>query len=143
MLDVTSGPNPTATGNVLSTLDHPGDPSPVLSFSDQADTDVDIETLTVTAAGRWRDLWHADIAADGSYTYTLNSSHADVNALDDGETLSDTYIYTVSDGTASRTATLTITIFGTNEPRSPLPIPTGRSRMPPRRSPAMCWRHCA
>jgi VCBS repeat-containing protein len=36
--------------------------------------------------------------ADGSYTYTLNASNAAVNGLDDGETLTDTFNYTASDG---------------------------------------------
>jgi VCBS repeat-containing protein len=40
--------------------------------------------------------------ADGSYTYTLNASNAAVNGLDDGETLTDTFNYTASDGTTTR-----------------------------------------
>jgi VCBS repeat-containing protein len=50
--------------------------------------------------------------ADGSYTYTLNASNAAVNGLDDGETLTDTFNYTASDGTTTASSTLAITIFG-------------------------------
>ena len=104
-----------ASGNVLQTLAHPGDPSAALSFSDVADTDVDVETLTVTAFTG--NIGHGTLAlgTNGAYTYTLDNSNSAVQALDDGETLTDTYTYTVSDGTVSRTATLTITIFGTND----------------------------
>jgi large repetitive protein len=41
------------------------------------------------------------------WTYTLNNSHADVQALDSGETLTDTRTFTGPDG-ASRTVTVTI-----------------------------------
>ena len=104
-----------ASGNVLQTLLHPDDPSTTLSFSDVADTDVDGDNLTVTAFNG--NIGHGTLAlgTTGAYTYTLDNGNADVQALDDGETLTDSYTYTVSDGTVSRTATLTITIFGTND----------------------------
>ena len=54
--------------------------------------------------------------ADGSYTYTLNNALPAVQTLGVGETLTDTFTYTVSDGhggTASNT--LTLTINGTND----------------------------
>ena len=100
---------------MLQTLAHPGDPSATLSFSDVADTDVDVETLTVTAFTG--NIGHGTLAlgTNGAYTYTLDNGNSAVQALDDGETLTDSYTYTVSDGTVSRTATLTITIFGTND----------------------------
>ena len=56
------------------------------------------------------------LRADGSYTYVLNNALPAVQALGVGETLSDTFTYTVSDGhggTASNT--LTVTISGTND----------------------------
>ena len=56
------------------------------------------------------------LRADGSYTYALNNALPGVQALGVGETLSDTFTYTVSDGhggTASNT--LTVTISGTND----------------------------
>jgi VCBS repeat-containing protein len=55
------------------------------------------------------------IKADGSYTYELNDSNSDVNALQDGETLYDTFDYTASDGNKTDDAQLKITINGTND----------------------------
>ena len=46
------------------------------------------------------------IGADGSYTYNANTA----NALDDGDTATDVFTYTVSDGSLTDTGTLTITI---------------------------------
>ncbi|MDQ7957920.1 MAG: cadherin-like domain-containing protein, partial [Pseudomonadota bacterium] len=51
--------------------------------------------------------------ADGSYTYTLDNDNAAVNALKTGDTLTEVYTYTVSDGAGGTdTAQLTITIQG-------------------------------
>ncbi|WP_160727809.1 beta strand repeat-containing protein [Qipengyuania vulgaris] len=120
VLDVTVGADPTTSGNVLQDLDHPGAPSG--SFADVADTDVDGDTLSVTGvtggtvgaslAGTYGAIV---INANGTYTYTLDSDNAAVDALGDGETLTDTFTYTVSDGDATDTATVEITIFGTND----------------------------
>ena len=53
------------------------------------------------------------IGADGSYSYALDNSNSAVNALNTGETLSDeVFTYTLSDGSATDIATLTITITG-------------------------------
>ncbi|MFT3802298.1 MAG: cadherin-like domain-containing protein [Burkholderiaceae bacterium] len=53
------------------------------------------------------------ITADGAWQYTLDNGNPAVNALQDGETLSEGLAYTITDadGNAS-TATLTITIHG-------------------------------
>ena len=42
------------------------------------------------------------IGADGSYTYNANTA----NALDDGDTATDVFTYTVSDGSLTDTGTL-------------------------------------
>ena len=77
------------------------------------DTDVDIETLTVTNPGTYVGAYGTLIlAADGSYTYTPNAA---AQALDDGESVNDMFSYTASDGTASDTATLTVTVDGVND----------------------------
>ncbi|WP_157089826.1 cadherin-like domain-containing protein, partial [Bosea sp. WAO] len=47
--------------------------------------------------------------ADGSYSYALDNDDPRVNALRDGETLTEVFTYTLSDGSATDTATLTIT----------------------------------
>jgi VCBS repeat-containing protein len=84
-----------------------------LTFADVADTDVDLENLTVTTTGTFAGTYGSLVLnADGSYTYTLNASNAAVNGLDDGETLTDTFNYTASDGTTTASSTLAITIFG-------------------------------
>ena len=77
------------------------------------DTDVDGEPLTVTNPGTYVGAHGTLIlAADGSYTYTANSA---AQALDDGESVQDSFSYTASDGTASDSATLTITVHGAND----------------------------
>jgi VCBS repeat-containing protein len=113
-----------ASGNVLQTIPHPDQPSGG-PFSDVADTDVDVEPLTVSSVngdpgkvgvqftGVYGDL---KLNSNGSYDYFLNDAHPDVQALDDGQTLTDTFSYTANDGTVdSNSANLTITIFGSND----------------------------
>ena len=53
------------------------------------------------------------VGADGSYTYTADQDAAADN-IADGSTETDVFTYTVSDGTASDTATITITVSGQN-----------------------------
>ncbi len=53
------------------------------------------------------------IGADGSYTYTADQTAAD--ALDVGDSVTDTFVYTLSDGTATDTANLVITVTGVND----------------------------
>ncbi|OOR83166.1 hypothetical protein B0180_06205 [Moraxella canis] len=54
-----------------------------------------------------------EINADGSYTYTLNNTHPKVDALNDGDTLTESVPYTITDGDVDTAqATLTITILG-------------------------------
>ncbi len=77
------------------------------------DTDVDGETLTVTNPGTYVGAYGTlTLAADGSYTYTPNAA---AQALDDGETGGDVFSYTASDGTASDSATLSVTVNGLND----------------------------
>lgn len=56
------------------------------------------------------------IASDGTYTYALNNTDVRVQHLTANETLTDSFVYTItdSDGDTS-TTTLTITINGTND----------------------------
>ena len=69
--------------------------------------------------GTYGTLGWSATPADGSYTYSLDNTNTDVQALAGGETLLDTFVYTLDDGSgtanATDTATLTITIDGTND----------------------------
>ena len=53
--------------------------------------------------------------ANGSYTYVVNNNNAAVQALAVGQTLTESFNYTVSDGSLSDIAVLTITINGAND----------------------------
>ena len=106
-----AGTDTFATGNVLTN-----------------DSDVNGNPLTVSAvnglaANVGNDLVGSygtlHLNSDGSYTYTLNNANPAVQALGVGETLSEQFSYTANDGitpNASTTATLTITINGSNDP---------------------------
>lgn len=55
------------------------------------------------------------IASDGTYTYTLDNTNPAVQALNNDETLTDTFVYTIKDADGdTSTTTLTITINGNN-----------------------------
>jgi VCBS repeat-containing protein len=53
--------------------------------------------------------------ADGGYTYLVNETDAAVQALNAGGKLTDAFNYTMSDGSLTDQAVLTITIAGTND----------------------------
>jgi large repetitive protein len=90
----------TATGNVLTN-----------------DSDEDLgDTLSVTALNETGTYGSVTIAANGTFTYTLDNSLAVVQALAQSATVIDTFTYTLNDSAAGTdTATLTITITGTND----------------------------
>ena len=80
------------------------------------DTDVDVEPLSVFAPGTYGGAYGTLVVnSDGSYTYTLNN--ASVQYLDDGESVTDSFSYQPTDGTAAsaEACTLTITINGRND----------------------------
>ena len=114
VLDGPSGSDPATSGNVLQDISHPGAPSG--SFADVADTDPDLEALTVSTAGTYVGIYGTlVIGGNGAYTYTLNEDNVAVNALDSGQSLSESFGYTVTDGALSVSSALTITVFGTND----------------------------
>ncbi|MFI3196651.1 MAG: Ig-like domain-containing protein, partial [Methylococcaceae bacterium] len=55
------------------------------------------------------------LASDGSYTYTVDNSNTTVNALAVGGTLTDSFNYTVSDGSLTDIGVLAVTISGAND----------------------------
>ena len=86
---------PAATGDLNSTdVDNPNDAWEVVSFP----TASTYGTFTLTAAGLW--------------TYTLDDNNAAVQALNAGETLTDTFTAATTDGTSQ---VVTITINGAND----------------------------
>ncbi len=106
------------TGDVIDT-----------SNTSAEDTDVDVETLTVTAVRKGSSEGAGDagtvgspltgtygqltLNSNGSYTYVANQTAAD--NLDAGDVATDSFNYTVSDGTATDTAVITITVIGIND----------------------------
>lgn len=54
-------------------------------------------------------------AETGEYTYTVNDLNADVNALNVGDALSESFNYVVTDGALTDDAVLTLTINGSND----------------------------
>ena len=88
---------PTATGDLNSTdVDNPNDAWTVLSAPTASANGYG--SYTLTAAGSW--------------VYTLNNSNATVQALNAGDTLTDTFTVATVDGTAQ---VVTITIDGAND----------------------------
>ncbi|MFK4564756.1 Ig-like domain-containing protein [Bradyrhizobium ottawaense] len=55
------------------------------------------------------------VAANGSYTYVVNESDPLVQALNVGQSTTDIFNYTVTDGSLTDTAVLTVTINGAND----------------------------
>lgn len=96
-----------ATGNVLAN-----------------DTDPDGETLSLLSPAVQRGIlgvigWQAD----GAYTYLLNDLLPEVRALAAGQTATDSFAYTVTDGQAQAQGNLLITVQGVNDaPTSQQPL---------------------
>ncbi len=85
------------------------------------DTDLDNDPLTVKSInggslGSPVDGTYGTLTlySTGRYTYSANKDAADT--LDSGDTVTDTFTYTVTDQTDDATATITITIAGLNDP---------------------------
>ncbi len=57
-----------------------------------------------------------DLEANGSYSYTASD---DISGLDSGETVTDVFTYTITDGLSTDTATITITIIGQSSNNAP------------------------
>jgi VCBS repeat-containing protein len=86
-----------ATGQVtVSDVDH-----------DQAQPAVASNVTSDNGYGTW------SVDDTGKWTYTLDNTNPDVNALPEGATKTDTFTIVSADGTASHTVTITIT--GTND----------------------------
>ncbi|MGC1174446.1 tandem-95 repeat protein [Polaromonas sp.] len=97
-----------ATGNVLT------NDTDVDAGDTKAVSAITGGTLGVARAGTYGSV---TLNADGTYTYVVNNANAAVNALrTSGNTLTDTFTYTMVDATgATSTANLVITIQGAND----------------------------
>jgi VCBS repeat-containing protein len=110
------GRDDTATGNVLA-----NDTDPNVPFDSRTVTG--IRTGAETAGGTLGapgvivgTYGSLNIAADGTWLYTLDNADADTEALRTGDVVTDIFTYGMSDGFPhSDTAQLTITIHGSNE----------------------------
>ena len=81
------------------------------------DTDVDNGTvLQVAAPGTIAGVYGSlVIAQDGSYTYGLNNGAPNVQALAEGQVVTEQFEYVATDGIAGVASTLQISITGTND----------------------------
>ena len=81
------------------------------------DSDVDGDALTVTSTGLQAGSYGTlTLNADGSYSFALDSSNPAIQLLGVGESLTETFSYSISDGNGgTANSTLTITINGTND----------------------------
>ena len=95
----------TATGNVLAN-------------DKDVDTGDTVAVVTVSKTtpdllkGTYGDL---SLSADGKYSYTLNNAAANVQSLRGGQQVTDSFTYTATDGLATSTSQVNITVVGAND----------------------------
>ncbi len=92
----------------------------VLSNDTDEDEPLTGRTLRVTNAGTYVGQYGTlTLLANGSYSYVLRSGDADIQGLRQGQSLSDSFAYAVTDDapfeTASVSSSLSITITGSND----------------------------
>ncbi|HEV7368279.1 cadherin-like domain-containing protein, partial [Arenibaculum sp.] len=101
-----------ATGTVLAN-DQTSDDGETLSVSAIRTQGGTTGTIGTGLSGTYGTLTQQ---ADGTYSYAIDNADAAVQALAVGQTLTDAFVYTISDGSGgTATATLTVTIQGTND----------------------------
>ena len=84
-------------------------------LSNDADKDAGV-TLQVSNPGIYQGQYGTlNLGASGAYSYTLDHSLAPVQCLRGGETLSDVFAYSATDGMAAVSSALTIRITGAND----------------------------
>jgi VCBS repeat-containing protein len=105
-----SGGGVSSTDPAARDIDPNGDP---LTVTEIRLADNSAGVVGASFAGQFGAL---TIDAAGDYVYALDNANVAVQALHDGETLSDSFVYTTSDGRGSFVdATLTMTISGSND----------------------------
>jgi VCBS repeat-containing protein len=104
-----------AGGNVLNNDTDPdaGDSKTVQGVAAGTPTGPLTGNVGATITGTYGTL---NLAADGSYTYTLDNNDADTNGLSHNQLASDVFSYTMRDAAGlTSTATLTVAITGSND----------------------------
>jgi len=112
----TPGINP--SGNLL-TDSLTGDTTPSGSLTvvsaRATDTSRDDEATVTTKTPITGQYGILTLSSDGDYSYALDNNMAAVQALNSGDHLTETFLYTISNGSGQDSATLTITINGAND----------------------------
>ena len=113
---------PTFTGKSSGSVDEDADVATAtgnLGYTDVDNVD-DTWTAVTTETASTNGYGTFTATTAGEWTYTLDNTNEAVNALNDGGTLTDSFVVTAADGT---TETVTIDITGTND----APTFTGKS----------------
>ena len=112
-IDLGQNNAPIAQDDTASTDEDVGTYSSGASKVTDNDFDFEGNTLTVTPGTFNGTYGTLVLNANGSYTYT---PYASTQSLAQGQSVQDSFSYTVSDGSLTDTGTLTITIAGVNDP---------------------------
>ncbi|MBY6015526.1 VCBS domain-containing protein [Qipengyuania gaetbuli] len=108
-----------ASGNVITDAEANGDNGGDTRGADGATvTDVDFGATDGTPGTPLQGLYGTlTLNADGSYSYELDNTNETVQGLDETESLTEVFTYTLTDGdTDESVTTLTITINGADDP---------------------------
>ncbi len=110
-----SNDGPQAFGDIDQAVED--DATPVTGNVLLNDTDVDVgDVLAVATPGTMNGTYGGlTLAADGSYAYALNQGALNVQSLAEGQQVTDSFAYTATDGLATSSATLAVTVTGTND----------------------------
>jgi VCBS repeat-containing protein len=111
-IDLTQNNAPIAQNDTAATNEDAGTYSSGSASVLDNDFDFEGDTLTVAPGSFSGTFGTLTLNANGTYSYVLN---ANAQTLAQGQTGQDIFTYTVSDGSLSDTATLTITIAGVND----------------------------
>jgi VCBS repeat-containing protein len=111
----------TATGNLVTNdNDNENDPITVTAIRlGVVEGSGTAGTLGQPLAGSYGSL---TVLADGSFTYAIDETNPAVEALRPGDTLTDSFNYTLTDGSSLDTAALVITLRGTNDTPAITPV---------------------
>ena len=112
-INATSGTD--EEGNVLNNDSDPDGTTPTVSAIETGSTPGGGTAGTVGSAlaGTYGTL---TLTEAGGYTYVVDADNADVLALGAGDDpLTETFTYTITDGTATDTATITVNVSGVND----------------------------